>query len=50
VAGVNEENEKRLNSPKRFADAFEGIDPTKVILRTFQDPAQLNDVIVGLED
>jgi hypothetical protein len=50
VTGVNEENEKKLNSPKRFADAFEGIDPTKVILRTFRDPAQLNGVIASLKD
>ncbi|KAH0536467.1 hypothetical protein FGG08_006648 [Glutinoglossum americanum] len=50
VTGVDEEREKWLNSPERLASAFKGIDPAEVILKSFHDPAELNDVIATLKD
>jgi hypothetical protein len=48
VTGVDENREKELNSPERFINAFEGIDPALVILKTFYNPAELNDIIADL--
>ncbi|KAI9767456.1 MAG: hypothetical protein M1840_005685 [Geoglossum simile] len=48
VTGVDEEKEKTLNAPERFAEAFQEIDPSKVVLKTFHDPRELNDVIAAL--
>jgi hypothetical protein len=48
VTGVDEEKEKMLNAPERFDEAFRGIDPGEVMLKTFHDPTELNDVIAAL--
>jgi phosphatidate phosphatase APP1 len=47
VEGVNPDKEKDLNSPERFAKAFEGV-PANV-WKTFRDPKEVTDAVTALK-